>query len=182
MVKCLPMIQETWVRFLDGEDPLEKAMATRSSTLARKIPWMEEPGGLQSMGLQRVRHVWATYLSFLYNFPFSWLLVKEFSLWHEKDLELLFALYLNFLLLLHPLVLDSLYSEFLKIKTRHPLKKPRNNILHKAMVHMFWLNMFFFSLLDCKIGTKCFKRVGKKFHLFLRFGGTCNGESYLTGT
>ena len=60
MVKCLPMMQETQVRFLGGEDPLEKEMATHSSTLAWKIPWTEEPGGLQSMGSQRVRHDWAT--------------------------------------------------------------------------------------------------------------------------
>ena len=47
---------ETWVQSLGQEDPLEKEMATHSSTLAWKIPWMEEPGRLQSMGLQRVRH------------------------------------------------------------------------------------------------------------------------------
>ena len=52
MVKCLPTIRETQVRSLGQEDPLEKEMATRSSTLAWKIPWMEKPGGLQSMGLQ----------------------------------------------------------------------------------------------------------------------------------
>ena len=46
----------TWVSSLGWEDPLEKEMATRSSTLAWKIPWTEEPGGLQSMGLQRVGH------------------------------------------------------------------------------------------------------------------------------
>ena len=52
MVKCLPAMQETWVRSLDREDPLEKEMATHSSTLAWKILWMEEPGRLQSVGLQ----------------------------------------------------------------------------------------------------------------------------------
>ena len=56
MVKCLPAMQETWVRSLDWEDPLEKEMATQSSTLAWKILWMEEPGRLQSTGSQRVRH------------------------------------------------------------------------------------------------------------------------------
>ena len=56
MVKCLPAMWETSVRFLGQEDPLEKEMATPSSTLAWKIPWMEEPGRLQSMGLQRVGH------------------------------------------------------------------------------------------------------------------------------
>ena len=50
IVKCLPAMQETWVRFLSREDHLEKEMATHSSTLAWKIPWTEEPGRLQSMG------------------------------------------------------------------------------------------------------------------------------------
>ena len=56
MVERLPAMQETWVQSLGWEDPLEKEMATHSSTLAWKIPWTEGPGGLQSMGLQRVRH------------------------------------------------------------------------------------------------------------------------------
>ena len=55
-LKCLPGMQETWVRSLGREDPLEKEMATHSSTLARRIPWREEPGRLQFMGLQRVGH------------------------------------------------------------------------------------------------------------------------------
>ena len=53
-LKRLPGIQETRVRSLDREDPLEKEMTTHSSTLAWGIPWREEPGGLQSMGSQRV--------------------------------------------------------------------------------------------------------------------------------
>ena len=55
-VQCLPAIWETRVRFLGQEDPLDKEMATHSSTLAWKIPWTEEPDRLQSMGLQRVGH------------------------------------------------------------------------------------------------------------------------------
>ena len=55
-VKHLSAMLETWVRFLGQEDPLEKEMATHSSTLAWKIPWTEKPGKLQSMGSQRVRH------------------------------------------------------------------------------------------------------------------------------
>ena len=51
-VKNLPAMQETWVRSLGREDPLEKGMATHSSTLAWKIPWTEEPGGLQSVESQ----------------------------------------------------------------------------------------------------------------------------------
>ena len=58
--KDLPAVQETCVRFLGWEDPLEKEMATRSSTLAWKIPWMKEPGRLQPMGSKRVGHDWAT--------------------------------------------------------------------------------------------------------------------------
>ena len=54
MVKNLPVMQEMWAQSLGGEDPLEKKMATRSSILAWRIPWTEEPGGLQSMGSQRV--------------------------------------------------------------------------------------------------------------------------------
>ena len=50
MVKRLPVMWLTWVRSLGREDPLEEEMATHSSTLAWKIPWMEEPGGLQSLG------------------------------------------------------------------------------------------------------------------------------------
>ena len=56
MRKSLPAMQETLVRSLGWEDPLEKEMATHTSILAWKIPWMEEPGRLQSMGLQRVGH------------------------------------------------------------------------------------------------------------------------------
>ena len=56
MVKNLPAMQETWVWSLDGEDPLEKQIATYSSIPAWKIPRTEDPGGLQSMGLQRVEH------------------------------------------------------------------------------------------------------------------------------
>ena len=56
MVKHLPTVWETWVQSLGQEDPLEKEMATQSSTLAWEIPWTEEPGGLQPMGLQKVGH------------------------------------------------------------------------------------------------------------------------------
>ena len=55
-VKNLLVVQETRVRSQGWRDPLEKEMATRSSLLARRIPWTEEPGRLQSMGLKRVRH------------------------------------------------------------------------------------------------------------------------------
>ena len=70
MVKNLPVMQETGVWSLSWEDPLEKAMGPHSSTLAWKIPWVEEPGRLQSMESLRVRHDWVTSLS-LFTFM-SW--------------------------------------------------------------------------------------------------------------
>ena len=56
MIKNLPAVQETQFPSPSQEDPLEKGMATHSSILAWRIPWTEDPGGLQSMELQRVRH------------------------------------------------------------------------------------------------------------------------------
>ena len=63
MVKNLPAMQETWIWSLGWEDLLEKGMASHSSILACRIHWTEEPGGLQSIGPQRVRHEWVTSLS-----------------------------------------------------------------------------------------------------------------------
>ena len=63
MVKCLPTMQEIQVHSLGWEGLLEKEVATHSSILVWKIPWMEKPGRLQSMGSQRVRHDWGTSLS-----------------------------------------------------------------------------------------------------------------------
>ena len=60
MIKNLSVMLETRVWSLGQEDPLEKGMTTHSTILAWRIPWTEEPGGLQSMGLQRVGHDWAT--------------------------------------------------------------------------------------------------------------------------
>ena len=59
-VKNLATTRETWVRSLGWEDPLEEGMATHSSIITWRIPWTEEPGGLQPMGLHRVGHDWAT--------------------------------------------------------------------------------------------------------------------------
>ena len=99
MVKRLPTMQETWIRSLGQEDPLEKEVAIHSSTLAWKIPWMEEPGRLQSMGSQRVGHDWATsphtnkaqsdlpQLKDDHFFP--WLSSFLFSLWKIRKGQLL---------------------------------------------------------------------------------------------
>ena len=56
MIKNLPTMQETWVQSLGWEGPLEKGMTIHSTILAWRIPWTEEPGELQSMGLQRIGH------------------------------------------------------------------------------------------------------------------------------
>ena len=68
LVKSPPAMQETWVWSLGREGPLENGMATHSSILTWRIPWTEEPGRLQSMGLQRVGHSWATFF-FFFNIP-----------------------------------------------------------------------------------------------------------------
>ena len=74
-LKRLPPMWETWVQSLGWEDPLEKEMVTHSSILLWRIPWMEEPGGLQSMGSQRVGDDWATSLSLsfsTYRIQWNW--------------------------------------------------------------------------------------------------------------
>ena len=77
-LKRLPGMRETRVQSLSWEDPLEKEMATHSSTLAWRIPWREEPGRLQSMESQRVRHDWATSLSL--SFQNSKTMLIQFSI------------------------------------------------------------------------------------------------------
>ena len=68
MVKNLPTMQEAWVQSLGQENPLEKGMTTHSRIFAWRIPWTKEPGGLQSMGLQRVGHTeWLTYRTYIHE-------------------------------------------------------------------------------------------------------------------
>ena len=73
MVKKLPSVQETQVQSLDWEDPLETGMPAHSNILAWRIPWTEEPGGLQSTESQRVQHSGATNTSL---FPVSWFVCR----------------------------------------------------------------------------------------------------------
>ena len=78
LVKNLPVMQETWVQSLGQEDPLENIMAAHSSILAWRIPWTEEPGRLQSMGLQRVGHDWVTFtLCWLCKIGSEWVKVAQ---------------------------------------------------------------------------------------------------------
>ena len=72
LIKNPPAMWETWVLSLGWEDPLEKGKATHSSILAWKIPWMEEPGRLQSLGSQRVGHDWVTSLYFTHSSIPTW--------------------------------------------------------------------------------------------------------------
>ena len=83
MVKNLSAIQETWVWSLGREDPLEKQMTTHSSILPGESPWTEEPGGLQSMGSQRVGHDWATNTCSM-NYENKNIYFKKYA--HEKAL------------------------------------------------------------------------------------------------
>ena len=76
IVKHLPTMRETQVQSLGWEDSLEKEMATHSSILAWKIPWMEEPGRLQSMGSLRVRHDRATFFLFFLSFFHSYIWIS----------------------------------------------------------------------------------------------------------
>ena len=91
-LKPLPAMWETWVRSLGWEYPLEKEMETHSSTLAWRIPWTEEPGGLQSTGSQRVGLDWGTslLLFFIINFTLfdSWRILSKLS--HSGRLEVIF--------------------------------------------------------------------------------------------
>ena len=90
MVKNLSAMKETWVPSLGQEDLLEKGMATHSSILAWEIPWTEEPGGLHSMGSQRVRYDWVTN-----TLPFSFPLY--FFIWRIFPLQnfVVFCHYIN---------------------------------------------------------------------------------------
>ena len=111
MVKNLPAMQETRVQSLGQEDALEKGLDTHSSILAWRIPWMEEPGGPQSMGSQRIGHNWSdlapghTTSSFsilpsmdIYVPSISWLLkiVLQWSLGHMYLFKLWFSLWIIF--------------------------------------------------------------------------------------
>ena len=86
MVKNLPAMQETWVWSLGLEDPLEKGVATHFSILAWRISGTEEPGELQSIGLERVRHEWATNTSsaLLHEFPAVTSLITLISQFYSK--------------------------------------------------------------------------------------------------
>ena len=90
-------MQQTWIRSLSWEDPLEEGMATHSNILAWRIQWTEDPGGLQSMELQRVRHNWATntHTHTHTHTPFTVLLPLPFSYRMAHSLPVTFCATLN---------------------------------------------------------------------------------------
>ena len=106
MVKNLPAVRETWVQSLGREDPLEKEMATHSSILGWKIPWTEEPGGIQSMGSQRLGHNWVT---------------NAYSIKYEQYLEVCCSEGKNYWLMfacisgINPSIIASQFTKFLNI-------------------------------------------------------------------
>ena len=100
MVKNLPTMQETWIRSLSREDPMEKEMATYSSILAWKIPWTEEPGGLPSTGSQRVRHDWATE-----HIHTLWVILKYFLMQTSQQSERTASYRIIFILPIQALIL-----------------------------------------------------------------------------
>ena len=121
MVKCLSAVLETRVQSLGREDPLEKEMAIHSSTLAWKIPWMEEPGRLPSMGSQRVGHDWVTLLTYickvlsavsetLYVPMLAFINYCKFLLyplcfylhWQDSLIKTLYIIYTSFILYIYP--------------------------------------------------------------------------------
>ena len=87
LVKNLPVMQETWVRSLGWEDPLEEGMATHSSILAWRIPWTGEPGGLQSMGSQRVGHDWLSTAWFALSLYILYFTARLIMLHFHNDLH-----------------------------------------------------------------------------------------------
>ena len=92
-------MQDTWVQPLGGEDPLEKGMTTYSSILAWRIPWTEEPAGLQSMGSQRVGHNWVTN-------TFTNILMKEKEPWSPKN-----VIYISFKAIFEFLELFNIWTK-----------------------------------------------------------------------
>ena len=124
MVNRLSTMREIWVRSLGREDPLEKEMAIHSSTIAWKIPWTEEPGRLQSMGSQRVRHDWAT--SLLHHFiPARMAIIKRSdnskSWWRHKGIRTLWVRIGNSTVTWNTV---TQFFKMLNIKLQHDLPFP----------------------------------------------------------
>ena len=97
LVKNPPEMRETWVQSLGWENPLEKGMTTHSSILTWRIPWTKEPGGLQSMGSQWVRHDWETNIFTFSLFILSTVLILINTIYTRKRCgQMIFIYFMNF--------------------------------------------------------------------------------------
>ena len=128
-------MQETQVQSLGWENHLKKEMATHSSTLAWKIPWTEEPGRLQFMGLQRVGHDWATSLSLCFRF---------FSHIGHFCIEFL-VLYSGFLLVIY-FICSSVY---MSISTSQFIPPPTYTLVTIVCLLYLWLYSYFVNRFIC---------------------------------
>ena len=159
-------MQETWVQSLGRKDLLEKEMATHSSILAWKIPWMEEPGRLQSMVSQRVRHDWATSLSLhfvvqslirVWFFATPWTAASQAFLSFTISWSLLRLMSLesmmpsNHLILCHPLLLPSVFPSIGVFSNESTLQSGGQSIGASASASVLPMNIqnwFLFRLTD----------------------------------
>ena len=125
-------MRETWVRYLGWEDPLEKEMATHSSILAWEMPWTKEAVRLQSMGLQRVRHDWASSLTLFRNINFqnNYLLGLKSHVFANPEGNIFFwALNIGILLITRDSVNIGVAKRFIQVFLYHLLKKTWTNFL-----------------------------------------------------
>ena len=151
MAKNLPAVQETWVWYLGQKDPLEKETATYCSILAWRVPWTEDPGGLQSIGSQRVGHNWATntfisdiieYLSFSVwlislNIRFCRsILLWKMAIFHFCDWRIRMQLLMNF-------TQTSISNRYFYLKSRTKMsnrgkrRKWRSTFLSSGLLSLF---------------------------------------------
>ena len=165
MLKCLLTVRDKQARSLGWEDPLEKAMAPHCSTLAWKIPWVEEPGRLQSLALQRVGHDWVTSLSLFFHFHFSFTFTFTFlslSLFFHFRFVIAFLLSSKSFLIswlqspsaviLEPKKIKSVTVSTVSPSICHEVMRP------EAMIFVFWTLSFksIFSLSSCSLVALCF--------------------------
>ena len=143
-VKNLPAMQVTWVQSLGQDDPLEKVMSTHSNVLAWRIPWTDEPGGLQSLGSQRVRHNWVTKIKNklkIILFPTASKIWSAYGLtWWKIELKTYNINYKPYwerlLLFSHSVMSDSLYS----MDRSTPGLPVLHYLLEYAQTHVHWIS------------------------------------------
>ena len=145
-VKNPPVMQETWVQSLGWEDPLGEGMATHSSILAWRIPWREEPGGLQSIGLQRVEHHWVTeYTDLCIKQPNSFEILTQITPWLWPHTTLVFVILTtipSLEALPHFLCCHRLGKSLTWVHINTSIPRTNNNSLGEAF-HVFYASLEF---------------------------------------